>query len=152
MKSNEKSEEELISQLMLAGMRIKNDFEMINIFISQLNRNIETNVSRDKMGEYTPVASDIFGSDAVFQCADIVMALHRPGIYKVEFFENRPTGYDPNDPFKPDNMLVQCYLKNRDGWTGNLLMKHNLAHNRIYDWVDEFTQDDYFSNSKQIIE
>jgi replicative DNA helicase len=134
LKGTESKEEELITNLMVAGMRLKNNQEMINFFLSQMNRNIETNVSREKMGTYTPVASDIFGSDAVFQCADIVYALHRPGIYKVEEFEGIPTGYDPENPDQNDNLMVECVLKQRDGWTGNLTLKHNLAHNQFIDY------------------
>ncbi len=110
---------------------------MINIWLSQMNRNIETNVSRDKMGSYTPVSSDIFGSDGVFQSADIVIALHRPGIYKIDNFEGIPTGYDENDPDKNDDLLIECVLKQREGWTGNIMMKHNLAHNKIVDYPSD---------------
>jgi replicative DNA helicase len=140
IKNNEKSEEELISQLMLAGMRLKNEFDMFNIFLSQLNRNIETNISRDKMGEYTPVSSDIFGSDSVFQCADYVFALHRPGMYKVSKFDGLPTGYDPENPESDDDLLIECVLKNRDGWTGNLALKHKLAHNKVWDYPNPMEQ------------
>lgn len=136
LKNTEAKEEELITNLMLAGMRLKNKCNMINFFISQMNRNIETNISRDKMGSYTPAASDIFGSDAVFQCADVVLALHRPGVYGIEKFEGIPTGIDINNPDKTDDLLIECVLKQRDGWTGNLLLRHNLAHNHIEDYVN----------------
>jgi len=134
LRETEGKEEELITNLMFAGMRLKNQFNMFNFFISQMNRNIETNQARNQMGTSTPVASDIFGSDAVFQCADIVIALHRPGLYKLEMFEDVPTGYDPSDPEKGDDLLIECVLKQRDGWTGNIFMKHNLAHNIITDY------------------
>jgi replicative DNA helicase len=134
LKENESKEEELISGLMLAGIRIKNRFDMINIFLSQMNRSIETGVSRNQLGTSTPVLSDLFGSDSIGQCSDIVMALHRPGMYGLETFEKIPTGIDKNNPSKPDDLLLECIIKNRDGWTGNIAMKHNLAHNRIYDY------------------
>lgn len=133
-KANQESEGETITELMLAGVRLKNEFDMFNIFLSQLNRNIETKVARDDMGMYLPQSSDIFASDAVFQCADIVMAMHRPGMYRISEFEGYPTGYNENDPNKEDDLLVECYLKNRDGKTGNIMMKHNLAHNKIWDY------------------
>ena len=152
LKGSEVQEESLIHGLMLAGMRLKNNFAMINIFLSQMNRNIEVNVSRDKMGTYTPVSSDIFGSDSCFQSSDIVIALHRPGAYGVEKFENIPTGIDLNDPDKQDDLLIECILKQRDGWTGNLLMKHNLAHNKIWDYPTITQQiaisSDWFDNKQ----
>lgn len=140
LKETEAREEELITNLMLAGMRLKNNQEMINIFVSQMNRNIETNVVRSQLGQVTPVSSDIFGSDGVFQCADIVIALHRPGMYKLEDFQGIPTGYKNENPDANDDLLIECILKQRDGWTGNLTMRHNLAHNTIEDYPDFKTQ------------
>lgn len=134
LKGEETKEEERLTSLMFGGVYLKNNFDMLNFFLSQMNRNIEVATSRDKIGMNTPVASDIFGSDAVYQSADIVMALHRPGIYGLERFEDYPTGIDKNNPDKSDDLLIECILKQREGWTGNLYMKHNLAHNIIEDY------------------
>lgn len=138
-RSNETSEMELISNLMNTGMKLKNNFNMINVFLSQMNRNIETGVTdRDKIGDRIPISSDIFGSDAVFQTADVVLALHRPGLYKAKMFQNKyPTGLT-DDPNSTDNLMVECVLKQRDGWTGNILRKHDLANNTIED-MEEIT-------------
>lgn len=137
LKTSEAREEELISNLMFRGIYLKNNFDMFMFFLSQMNRNIETAMSRDKLGSHTPIASDIFGSDAVFQCSDIVLALHRPGMYGLEKWEGIPTGIDKLDPNKSDNLLVECVLKQREGWTGNLLLKHNLAINHVEDFMFE---------------
>lgn len=134
LKETESKEEELITNLMMSGMRLKNNMEMINIFLSQMNRNIEINSTRNQIGHNTPVSSDIFGSDGVFQCADVVVALHRPGMYRIEEFEGTPTGFRNDNPDSQDDLLIECILKQRDGWTGNLLMQHNLAHNKIWDY------------------
>lgn len=139
LKETEAKEEELISNLMLAGVRLKNRFDQVNFFLSQMNRAIETSVGRGQMGTATPVMSDLFGSDAIGQCADLVMALHRPGMYGLEKFEGIATGIDKSDPSKQDNLMLECIIKNRDGWTGNIAMKHNLAHNKIED-MDLATQ------------
>lgn len=136
LKKDEKKEEELITGFMIGGVHLKNNFEMMNFFLSQMNRNIETSTSRDKLGTNLPVASDIFGSDAVFQCADVVMALHRPGLYGLEEWEGIPTGKSDMDPDKDDDLLIECILKQREGWTGNILLRHNLAINKIEDYPD----------------
>lgn len=82
----------------------------------------------------------IFGSDAVFQTADVVIGLHRPGLYKAKMFQNRiPTGLT-DDPNSTDNLMIECILKQRDGWTGNILKKHNLANNTIEDMEEETKQ------------
>lgn len=132
-KETEKSEEALITNLMMAGMRAKNNIECVNIYLSQMNRNIETASIRQEMGRQLPVSSDLFGSDAIFQCADIVIALHRPGMYKLEEWDEIPTGYDPMNPDRYDSLLLECILKQRDGWTGTLTMRHNLGINQIKD-------------------
>jgi len=134
LKHEESREEEKLYNLLANGMELKNNQGMINFFLSQMNRNIETGVSREKIGSIAPVSSDIFGSDFVYQSAEIVMALHRPGSYGIEKFEGIPTGIDKDNPDKPDNLLVECLLKQREGWTGNIYMKHNLAHNKIEDY------------------
>lgn len=135
LKTTEGKEEELISNLMFRGMYLKNNFDMFMFFLSQMNRNIETAMSRDKLGTHTPIASDIFGADAVYQCSDVVYALHRPGMYGLEKFDGIPTGIDKRNPDKLDDLLIECVLKQREGWTGNLLLKHNLALNQVSDYV-----------------
>lgn len=62
------------------------------------------------------------------------MALHRPGMYGLEKFEGFLTGIDKANPNKSDDLMLECIIKNRDGWTGNITMKHNLAHNKIEDY------------------
>lgn len=132
-KTNERSEEELITGFMKTGMKVKLEQNQFNIFLSQMNRAVETSGKRDDMGKATPVSSDIFGSDGVFQCADVVIALHRPGYYGLVEWEGLPTGKVQGDPNSSDNLLIECILKQRDGWTGNLLRYHDLAHNEFYD-------------------
>lgn len=133
LKTNEKSEEELITNLMKAGMNLKLEDDYINIFLSQMNRAIETSSLRSDLGKNLPIASDLFGSDAIFQFADIVMALHRPGMYGLKEFDKIPTG-KTDHPDSVDNLLIEVILKQRDGWTGNILMRHNLAINKIEDY------------------
>jgi replicative DNA helicase len=136
IKKDEKKEEELITSFMIKGVHLKNNFEMLNFFLSQMNRNIETALSRDRLGTHLPIASDIFGSDAVFQCADVVMALHRPGLYGLTVWNDIPTGKNDDDPDKEDDLLIECVLKQREGWTGNLLLKHQLKYNKVEDYPD----------------
>ena len=146
LKENEAKEEELITNLMLAGVRLKNNHQMINIFLSQMNRAIETGVARGQQGKELPIASDIFGSDAVFQCAEIVIALHRPGIYGLEEFRGYPTGKIASDPTAQDNLFIECILKQRDGELANMMMMHNLKYNKIVDYPEITSK----INNKQI--
>lgn len=148
-KKDEGSEEERLTNLMIAGIDLKNNFDMFNIFLSQMNRNIETNMNRDRVGTSLPMMSDLFGGDSIGQCADIVMILFRPGMYRLTEFEGIPTGYDPNNPHKVDDLLLECILKQRDGWTGVLTMKHDMSKNKIEDY-DTNIFSNVTSTSKQI--
>lgn len=130
---NEKSEQELLHGFVTTGMKLKVEFDFINIFLSQMNRNIETGANRENAGQHLPISSDIFGADSVFQASDAVIALHRPGFYGLTQWENYPTGKTA-DPNSEDNLLLECVLKQRDGWTGTLMRRHNLAINQIYDY------------------
>lgn len=132
--TTEKSEQELIHKFMVKGMKLKLELDMINFFISQMNRNIESGAAnRESIGRNLPVSSDIFGADSVYQCSDAVIALHRPGFYGLTDWEGIPTG-KTTDPNSSDDLMIECILKQRDGWTGNLTMRHNLALNRIVDY------------------
>lgn len=131
-KTTEKSEEELITSFMKIGMKAKLEMEQLNFFLSQMNRAIETSGKREDMGKATPVSSDIFGADSVYQCSDVVLALHRPGMYGLTEWEGIATGKQIGTDAS-DNLFIECLLKQRDGWTGNILRYHNLAHNEFYD-------------------
>lgn len=139
-KTTYSTEEALITDMMKASVTDKKKHKSINIFLSQMNRNIETNAkSRKDIGLNLPVASDIFGADSIFQNSDTLIALHRPGSYGHSEFpigtgENgRPiniqTGVDEYG--LNDNLLIQCILKNRFGEIGNVFCKHELKYNNI---------------------
>lgn len=134
MQTNERSEQELIHNFMVKGMKLKLEEDMVNIFLSQMNRNIESNASnRDSIGKNLPIASDIFGADSVYQCSDLVVALHRPGMYGLKEWDGIPTGIT-DDANSQDHLFIEVVLKQRDGWTGNLIRRHNLAINKIEDY------------------
>jgi replicative DNA helicase len=120
--SNEKTEEEKITNLMLAGVRLKNKLECINIFLSQLNRKIEDG-ERSDVGTTGILPSYIFGADSVMQCATLVLALHRPEMYDLSRYKSLDT----------KNLLITQILKQREGELCEIAMYHNLAINRIYD-------------------
>lgn len=129
---NERSEEQLITNFTKAMMRVKKELNQICIPLSQMNRNIESNSRGEDLGNKLPISSDLFGSDAVFQGSDVVMALHRPGYYGIKNFamngDRIPTGLT-DDEDSTDHLMVECILKQRDGWTGNILIEHELKFN-----------------------
>ena len=108
---------------MLAGIRLKNYIGSTNIFLSQLNRKIEE-VDRKDVGSTGLLPSYIFGADSVFQCADIVLGMHRPEMYGLKQYNKLDT---------KDLLIIQI-MKQRDGEVCELAFKHQLKFNRILEY------------------
>jgi replicative DNA helicase len=116
------------SALFKLGGKYKDKFEMLNAFgealtemkkkfpvaflvLSQLNRNVET-IERAKDGTYGNyiLDSDLYGSDALLQHADVVLGINRPFNRRIKFYG--PEKYIMNDP----DLLVFHILKSRNGF------------------------------------
>ena len=83
-------------------------FLLINILLSQLNRNIEQ--EHRAKNQYQPLLTDLFGGDSIGQDAHVVMILNRP--YDLYGITNEYCGEDPQG-------LLACHMeKNRDGLLG----------------------------------
>ena len=88
----------------------KRDYPVLFIALSQLNRNID-NPDRaidGKYGNYI-LESDIFGSDAMLQHADMLIGINRPAKQKIKFYG--PDRYI----IENDRTLVLHFLKARNG-------------------------------------
>ncbi len=133
--SNEKSEERKITGFLEAQVVIKkHPAKPIFIDLSQLNRNYETRLTEEQRGQSVPIKSDIFGSDAVFQCADLVSIFHRPGYYGVPMFQGKiPTGIG-QDKKSRDNLWVEAWLKQREGESNvDVYMTHQIEFLKFND-------------------
>lgn len=139
--SKETSEEALITSLMKASIRVKKENNHINIFLSQLNRNIENSTrNRADIGNTLPQESDIFGSSSIFQASEFVIVLHRPGIYGLtqfnygeQVFNTGLSAIGKGD----DNLLVEVVLKNRNGVASPILLHHDIKYNQFFNYNDE---------------
>jgi replicative DNA helicase len=90
--------------------QVKRDYPCLIIALSQLNRNID-NPDRavdGKYGNYV-LESDIFGSDAMLQHADMLVGINRPAKQKIRFYG--PDRYIIED----DKTLAFHFLKARNG-------------------------------------
>ena len=88
----------------------KRDYPILFIALSQLNRNIDSpdRAIDGKYGHYI-LESDIFGSDAMLQHADMLIGINRPAKQKIRFYG--PDRYIIED----DKTLVLHFLKARNG-------------------------------------
>jgi replicative DNA helicase len=92
---------------------MKKKFPVAFLVLSQLNRNVET-IERAKDGTYGNyiLDSDLYGSDALLQHADVVLGINRPFNRRIKFYG--PEKYIINDP----DLLIFHILKSRNGFMG----------------------------------
>lgn len=134
---NEGTEIERTTRLSKMGMVLKKKIDCTNIFLSQLNSNIENPSRLSTPSLHKPMRSDIFGSGAMYQDADTVFMPHRPELLGIEYYM----------PAKiPTQDLLAFHLeKNRDGPTGYIKMRCNLAHNV----VEEYDEPHVYNKEEQ---
>jgi replicative DNA helicase len=89
---------------------LKREYPILFIILSQLGRQVE-NPDRAEEGQYANyiLESDLFGGDALFQHADMVIGVNRPAKRFIKFFG--PEKYIIDD----DTVLVFHFLKVRNG-------------------------------------
>lgn len=130
---NYNTEEAKIHKLFESLQVLKKSFGATNIVISQLNRDIEKEITKTKAYR-SPNISDIFGADAVGQYSEVVLLLHRPELYDVQYLPKQIeyNGIKYNVPSL--NKLLCLIAKNRDGNLGEIIFEHNLKFNQIEEW------------------
>ena len=119
------SERKVISDLQYMFIRLKKNksFTKTILQLSQVNRDLESNERKNNPAMHFPQRSDIFGSEAVYQCSDYVWFIHSPSRLGL-------TTYGPRN--WPTNGYVYIHAgKNRDGEAKILVFKDELKYNRL---------------------
>ena len=95
------------------------------IILSQLNKTIEDYTRRinGNIANY-PTSSDLFGGDALTQCADVVLLVSSPDKLGI-------TEYGPNKIKVEDGMIIFHLVKNRFGEQSMLFFKQDLKYFEI---------------------
>ena len=121
-------EEIKIRRTMEIVNHLKNDknVHLITILLSQMNRDIEKERDRRRMGQSLPVMADLFGASAIEQYATTVILLHRPEMYGLKTF-NINGEHDAKD------LLIFNVAKQRNGWTGAVLLRSKFQYYDIHD-------------------
>jgi len=109
----EKDKQDTLFALGEALTDLKRKYPIAFIVLSQLNRDIDRPERNEdgKYGNYI-LESDIYGSDALLQHADVVLGINRPFNRRIKFYG--PEKYIINDP----DLLVFHILKSRNGFMG----------------------------------
>lgn len=108
IRGNEETELKKLNTISKGCMLMQSEFGVINILLSQLNRNIEQ--EHRAKNQYQPLLTDLFGGDSIGQDAHVVMILNRPfDLYNIT------EQYCNEDP---EGLLAVHIEKNRDGMLG----------------------------------
>jgi replicative DNA helicase len=123
---NEKDKFEMLGSLGEALTMMKKHYPVVFVVLSQLNRNID-DPKRSEEGTYGNYVldSDIYGSDALLQHADVVLGINKPSIRKIRNYG--PEKYIISDT----DVLVFHFLKSRNGTTRISFFKLDRTTMRI---------------------
>jgi replicative DNA helicase len=122
----QKDKFEMLNALGEALTMMKKRYPIAFLVLSQLNRNIDS-PERQRDGEYGNYVldSDIYGSDALLQHADVVMGINKPSLRKIRQYG--PERFIIND----EDILVFHFLKSRNGTTRISFFKLDRTTMRI---------------------
>jgi replicative DNA helicase len=117
---------EMLGSLGEALTMMKKNYPVAFVVLSQLNRNIDDPKRQVEAtyGNYV-LDSDIYGSDALLQHADVVMGMNKPSIRKIKKYG--PEKFLIEDP----DTLVFHFLKSRNGMTRISFFKLDRTTMRI---------------------
>tara|TARA_Y100000768_G_scaffold233307_1_gene176319 strand:- start:2261 stop:3211 length:951 start_codon:yes stop_codon:yes gene_type:complete len=108
VRGTEDTELKRLNTISKGCMWMQSKLGVVNILLSQLNRNIEQ--EHRAKNQYQPMLTDLFGGDSIGQDAHVVMILNRPfDLYNIvdTYCGENPRG------------LLACHMeKNRDGLLG----------------------------------
>jgi replicative DNA helicase len=122
----QKDKFEMLNSLGEALTMMKKKYPVAFVVLSQLNRNID-NPDRQRDGEYGNyiLDSDIYGSDALLQHADVVMGINKPSIRKIRQYG--PERFLITD----EDILVFHFIKSRNGTTRISFFQLDRSNMRI---------------------
>ena len=106
--SNREMELQKLNDVSKGCMWMQSQLGCINILLSQLNRNIES--EHRAKAQYQPLLTDLFGGDSIGQDAHVVMMLQRP--HDLYGITDKYCNEDPK------GLLAVHIEKNRDGLLG----------------------------------
>jgi replicative DNA helicase len=103
-------------------IEVKKDLPVIFIVLSQMNRELEKPERRNPgtIGNH-PTSGDIFGSDALMQCSDVVLAMNRPNKLNIGI-------YGPYKIIVTPELIPVHLIKSRVSSEAIIFFKDNLKN------------------------
>lgn len=108
--ASETNRQQTLQSLSTMMTHVKNVLPVTFIVLTQLNREID-DAERQKPGQLSnyPTEADVFGSDYLLQCADVMIAYNRPAKYNLSLYG--PQRFEITEK----TLLAAHVLKNRFG-------------------------------------
>ena len=119
------SEGESIYRLALACIYIRETFDAIVIPLHQLNGYIESTERKQSVDGHYPVKTDLYFGGQIWWAADNVFIGHQPHKLGIERYGH--------GGLSTENLYHFPCLKSRRGVPGNIWMKQDLAHGRVFE-------------------
>lgn len=117
IRGSEDSELKKLNTISKGCMLLQSKFNVVNVLLSQLNRNIEQ--EHRARNQYQPLLTDLFGGDSIGQDAHVVMILNRPNdLYGIT------ERYCDEDPV---GLMAVHIEKNRDGMLGMIAYEADMS-------------------------
>ena len=122
--ASENNRQQTLQNLATMMTEVKNNLPVTFIVLTQLNREID-DAERQKPGKLTnyPTEADVYGSDYLLQCADVMIAYNRPAKYNLAQYGPQKFAIEPKDKY----LLAAHVLKNRFGLTSIQWYKADYA-------------------------
>jgi len=113
--ASEKNKQATLENLAIMLTEMKKSYPVTFIILSQLNRSIDES-DRQKPGMLSnyPTPADVYGSDFLMQCTDVMIVYNRPAKYNLSIYGPLKYEITPNDKY----LLAMHVLKNRFGTLG----------------------------------
>lgn len=120
---NDKNEIDLLVSMAKMGIKIRDSFHAMTIFLSQLNGDIMSfNRRTTPMGHY-PIRTDLHGSNQIYHASDNVLIFHRPEVIDIQ-------EYGPKR-LVTQGLIHGAMVKSRNGSEGDLWFKNRLFESNI---------------------
>ena len=122
--AGESHRQQTLQNLATMITEVKNSLPVSFIVLTQLNRDID-DADRQKPGKLSnyPTEADVYGSDYLLQCSDVMIAYNRPAKYNLAQYSPQKFAIEPKDKY----LLAAHVLKNRFGVTSIQWYKADYA-------------------------
>lgn len=139
----EGSREREVAECSAALKQLAKDLDVPVLVLSQLNRAVESRGGRQKG---VPMLSDLRDSGSIEQDADLVLLLHRPGLYDFSASESQ----EENGPAYRDIAYLDI-AKNRCGETGRVTLTYDAQRTLFLDGECYRRQDGTYAESERML-